>query len=91
MAGPMAREAAPEDLAVIVAGKPRGGSKLPMGGSEAAEHRMMGMDAEMPNEADELPPGFESAASEAFPDMDPSAYPALKRLIASCMDSGEGY
>lgn len=86
MAGAMAREAAPADLAVIVAGKPPRGSKGPAGG-------MSGDGAPMgePDGDEQLPPGFESAAMEAFPDMDPGAYPALKRLIASCMESGEGY
>jgi len=77
MALPMEREAAEPDLAVLV-GTGKGGRKAPSVG--------MGEEGE---EASELPPGFESAAAEAFPDMDPAAYPALKRLIALCMESSE--
>jgi len=79
MALPMEREPAEPDLAALV-GSGKGGRKAPGGG-------MMGEEGgeEMP----ELPPGFESAAMEAFPDMDPAAYPALKRLIALCMESPE--
>lgn len=78
MALPMEREPAEPDLAVLI-GSGKGGRKAPGGG-------MMGEESE---EMSELPPGFESAASEAFPDMDPASYPALKRLIALCMESPE--
>lgn len=89
MARPMTREAAPADLAVIVAGKPKGGRMPPGGGMSDADDGapMMGG----AGDHDTLPPGFESAAGEAFPDMDPSAYPALKRLIGMCMDEKESY
>lgn len=78
MAMPMEREPAEADLAVLIGGAPKGGRKPPgaaMGDDMGAE--------------EELPPGFEAAASEAFPDMDPAGYPALKRLIALCMESPE--
>ena len=79
----MPREAAEPDLALLVAGKPKGGRgempSSPGGDLDDMGGPMMG--------EEELPPGFESAAAEAFPDMDPMAYPALKRLIASCMES----
>jgi hypothetical protein len=75
MARPMMeREPAEPDLALLV-GPSKGGSAPPGGGM---------MDEPM-EEAEELPPGFEAAAVEAFPDMDPASYPALKRLIATCM------
>lgn len=76
MAAPMERESVDADFAMLV-GSPKGGAKPPGG--------MMG--EEMAEEP--LPPGFESAAVEAFPDMAPTAYPALKRLIALCMESPE--
>lgn len=77
MAAPMEREPAEADLALLVGPGKGGGSKPPGGGMLGDE---MGMESE-----EELPPGFESAAMEAFPEMDPASYPALKRLIASCM------
>lgn len=83
------REPAGEDFAVLAVGKPKGSRPMgsPRGGMvDMDDHGPMGMD----DEASELPPGFESAASEAFPDMDPAGYPALKRLIALCMESPEG-
>lgn len=85
MAMPRDREAAEPDLALLVAGKPKGGRGM-MPSSPGGELEEMGSDP-MAAEEEPLPPGFESAAAEAFPDMDPMAYPALKRLIASCMDS----
>lgn len=81
------REPAGEDFAVLAVGKPKGGAGLPPRGGMLD----MGGSSPMGEEpAEELPPGFESAASEAFPDMDPAGYPALKRLIALCMESPEG-
>jgi hypothetical protein len=86
MARPMMdREDADADLAIVV-GPGMGGRKAPragMGGMEP-DGNEMGGDME-----EELPAGFESAALEAFPDMDPAGYPALKRLIALCMESPE--
>ncbi len=38
------------------------------------------------HEGGDLPPGFDVAAEEAFPDMLPEQYPALKRLITLCME-----
>ena len=87
MARPMMdREPADADLAIVV-GPGMGGRKAPRAGMAAAmgeeeEGDAMGME-------EELPAGFEAAASEAFPDMDPAGYPALKRLIALCMESPE--
>lgn len=73
------REPADDALLMIGVGKKKPGAG--MGGAPSgAESDPMEPDAD-----DKLPPGFETAASEAFPDMDPSAYPALKRLIALCM------
>ena len=83
MASPM-REPAGPDLAVVIGPGPRGGRKPPARGMSDMDDRGPGGPDE---ERGELPPGFESAASEAFPDMDPAAYPALKRLIALCMES----
>jgi hypothetical protein len=86
MAAP--REMAGPDLALIVAGKPKGGGRKPPPGgamSDADDTGAMGAD----DEQSELPPGFESAAAEAFPDMSADQYPALKRLIALCMESPE--
>lgn len=82
------REPAGEDVAVLAIGNPKGGAgRPPRGGmSDMDDRGPMGPD----DEANELPPGFESAASEAFPDMDPANYGALKRLIALCMESPEG-
>lgn len=82
----MPREPAGEDVAVLAIGAPKGGAgRPPRGGlSDMGDGAPMG---EEPTE--ELPPGFESAASEAFPDMDPANYGALKRLIALCMESPE--
>jgi hypothetical protein len=82
------REPAGEDIAALVIGKPKGGGPMrpPRGGmSDMDDRGPMGPD----DESSELPPGFEAAASEAFPDMDPMNYPALKRLIALCMESPE--
>ncbi len=85
----MPREPAGEDFAVLAVGKPKGGAgRPPRGGmSDMDEAESMMMPDE--DEGGDLPPGFESAAMEAFPDMDPAGYPALKRLIALCMDSPE--
>lgn len=85
MAAPM-REPAGEDLAIVI-GPGKGGARPPGRGMMGAEPDgdEMGMGGEEP-----LPPGFEAAASEAFPDMDPASYPALKRLIATCMEAPEG-
>lgn len=82
MAAPM-REPAGEDLALVI-GTGKGGARPPGPGMMGGEPEM-GMESEEP-----LPPGFEAAAVEAFPDMDPASYPALKRLIATCMDAPEG-
>ncbi len=79
MAAPMMeREPAEPDLAVLI-GSAKGGRKAPPG-EVLADEMGIGEEGDEP-----LPPGFESAAMEAFPDMDPASYPALKRLIASCM------
>jgi hypothetical protein len=81
------REPAGEDFAVLAMGKPKGGSMgPPRGGMPGMEDEMAAME---PDE-EMLPPGFEAAASEAFPEMDPASYPALKRLIATCMEAPEG-
>jgi hypothetical protein len=73
------REPADDALLMIGVGKPKPGAG--MGAQRPGEES----DPTEPDADDKLPPGFETAASEAFPDMDPSAYPALKRLIALCM------
>ena len=83
MARPMTREAAGPDLAVVIGTGPKGGRKPPGPGMSMNEEP----DGDEIGDSEPLPPGFESAAGEAFPDMDPSNYPALKRLIALCMDS----
>lgn len=83
------REPAGEDVAVLAIGRPKGGASSPPRGGDMSE--MMGGGAMEPDGDEGLPPGFESAASEAFPDMDPANYGALKRLIALCMESGESY
>lgn len=82
MAAPMEREPAEPDLALLI-GTGKGGRKAPGAGMPDD----MGMGMEEP--AEELPPGFEAAAMEAFPEMDPAGYPALKRLIALCMEAPE--
>jgi hypothetical protein len=66
------------DLAIIFGGKGKGGEKPPMRDSD--EHD---------DEHDELPPGFEAAATEAFPELDGDTerLMALKRAIAACADS----
>jgi len=66
------------DLAIIMGGKPKPGAKL--GGKEP--------DGDEGGD-DELPPGFEEAASEAFPDLagDKERMLALKRCIHLCADS----
>lgn len=84
MAGPM-REPAGEDLAIVI-GPGKGGARPPARGMMGSEP-----DGDEMGGGEMLPPGFEAAASEAFPDMDPASYPALKRLIATCMESEEGY
>ena len=71
---PAAREPADDALLMVGVGKPK--PRAPMGSSPE-----MGGEGEEP-----LPPGFDVAASEAFPDMDPAQYPALKRLIHLCME-----
>lgn len=57
-----------------------------------------GMDKPAPKGSDEesgegLPPGFESAFSEVFPDMagDQEKMMAMKRLIGTCMSDGDDY
>jgi hypothetical protein len=82
------REPAGEDLAIVI-GPGKGGRKPPGRGMMHSEPDADERGGPPDGDADEmLPPGFEAAASEAFPDMDPASYPALKRLIATCMDSG---
>ncbi len=78
------REPADDALLMVGVGRPRPGPGRERMGSDPG----MGppMDGEEGGGEDPLPPGFDVAASEAFPDMDPSAYPALKRLIALCME-----
>lgn len=88
MARPMMdREPADADLAIVV-GPGMGARKGPRAGMAAAMGETEPDGDEMGME-EELPAGFEAAASEAFPDMDPAGYPALKRLIALCMESPE--
>lgn len=82
----MAREMAGPDMAVIVAGKPRGmGKPSPRGPAPMGEDDMSAPG----DDESQLPPGFEAAAREAFPDMDPSAYAALERLIDICVAEKE--
>jgi len=76
----------PVDLAIIFGGKPgKGGHSPPSRGSD--EHD----DDESTEEDhdDDLPPGFEAAATEAFPDLegDSERLKALKRAIAACTGS----
>lgn len=67
------------DLAIVM-GKPKGGMDKPAPkGDEGG--------------GDSLPPGFESAFSEVFPDMagDQEKMMAMKRLIGTCMSDGDDY
>lgn len=70
------------DLAIIFGGKPGKPSSKPGPDTEDREHSD-------DNEDDELPPGFEAAAIEVFPDFegDHERLVALKRLIALCTGS----
>jgi hypothetical protein len=77
MAYPQETEREPADDALLMIGV---GKKKP--GADMGGESMMGDEGEEP-----LPPGFDVAASEAFPDMDPAQYPALKRLIHLCMET----
>jgi hypothetical protein len=66
------------DLAAVF-GSAKGGKKPPAA------------DAETPAD-DSVPPDFEAAALEAFPDMGPAELSALKRAIEACVaakDEGE--
>jgi len=74
------------DLAIVF-GKPKGKGSKP-------DTEPDGDEAEPPmsmsdHDGDELPPGFEDAAAEAFPEMagDTERMGALKRLIHLCTDS----
>lgn len=59
------------DLAIIMGGKPKGGGdSMPKPKDESS--------------GDELPPGFEEAATEAFPDMDPERLKAFWRAVKAC-------
>ena len=71
------------DLAIVF-GKPKKGGPDDAPDSERSE---AGPDRE--GDGDELPAGFEDAASEAFPDMagDPERMASLHRLIKLCSDS----
>ncbi|MEI9950805.1 MAG: hypothetical protein WDO74_17950 [Pseudomonadota bacterium] len=72
------------DLAIIFGGKPgKGASKPPLRGSDDHE------DESAEEDHDDLPPGFEAAAIEAFPDLDGDhdRLLALKRAISACTGS----
>jgi len=75
------------DLAIIFGGKPGKPSSKPGSDSEDRDRP----DDDTDDEHDDLPPGFEAAAIEAFPDFegDHERLAALKRLISLCMDSYE--
>lgn len=67
------------DLAIVFGGKPKGDrDSAPARGEEDDE-----------KDEDGLPPGFEEAYAEAFPDSpaDPEQMKSLKRLIMLCTDS----
>ncbi len=70
------------DLAIIFGGKPSKGSPKPGSDTE---------DREQPetSDDDELPPDFETAAIEAFPELegDTDRLKALKRAIHACTGS----
>lgn len=79
----MDKEDAPKkgiDLAIIMGGKPKG------------DAGKMGAEKPKESDSDDLPPGFEEAFAEAFPDAagDHERMLALKRLIGTCM-SGDDY
>jgi len=71
------------DLAIIFGGKGRGGDKPPLARSSERDEEPT------EEEHDDLPPGFEAAAVEAFPDLegDRDRLAALKRAIAACAGS----
>lgn len=73
------------DLAVIM-----GGGKPKLGGGKLGADDDGG--SEKPSGDDSLPPGFESAFAELFPDMadDKDKMMAMKRLIGTCM-GGDDY
>lgn len=77
----MPRDGKGVDLAVVF-GPAKGGKKPP----KAGPGMMMG------DEDEGLPPDFESAAGEAFPNMTPDRMAAFKRAIEACVaakDEGE--
>lgn len=89
MAAPraMAREKAPEDLAVLVGiGKPRPG-KPGMGPGKDSPFGKMGMEEPEEDESG-LDPDFEEAAAKAFPDMGPDQLLALQRAIQAAARAG---
>jgi len=78
------------DLAIIFGGKPgKGGQKPPAPGDSEEREAMRDDDDDdhdHDDDHDELPPGFEEAAVEAFPEMegDVERLKALRRAIAAC-------
>lgn len=77
------------DLAIVM-GPKRGKGHMDHGpGDEGEDEGEDDSPDSERGEGEELPPGFEEAAAEAFPDMahDMEKLQALKRLIHLCSDS----
>lgn len=86
----MAARKAPIDLAVVIEGGPPG--RPGKGGASAPPSSAMApFGAEQDPDMAELPPGFDVAFEEAFPEIgaDPERMLAFKRLIHLCMESDE--